>query len=140
MLMPAESILLAETLPQSIIASLKALPKRLLFQNDCVQLVLVGLRRAQELENFRNPSALLMVVTFGRVLVRNQECVHKLDEGGQIRIEPQYLYHIRALETADLLFFIPQKGKIVGELPLVSSEPGEKLFTAQNKEYALVPA
>lgn len=138
--MPAESILLAETLPQSIIASLKELPNRLLFQNDCVQLVLVGLRRAQELEHFHNPASLLMVVTFGRVLVRNQECVHKLDEGAQIRIEPQYLYHIRALETADLLFFIPQKGKVASDLLPVLDRQLEKRFTAQNKEYALVPA
>jgi hypothetical protein len=104
-----DSLLLAETLPQTILTALGEAPKRLLFRNDCVQLVLVGLRAGQELKEFAPGTSLLMVVTYGRVLVRAGNRTHKLLEGEQYQVLPSGNYIVRALEAADLLFFIPSR-------------------------------
>lgn len=112
-----DSLFLAETLPQTIMTALGGTPKRLLFRNDCVQLVLVGLRAGQELKEFAPGTSLLMVVTFGRVAVRTENRIHKLLEGEQYQVLPSGHYEVRALEATDLLFFIPARQKQVAEMP-----------------------
>lgn len=106
-----DSLFLAETLPQTILTSLGGTPKRLLFRNDCVQLVLVGLRAGQELQHFAPGTNLLMVVTYGRVAVRVDNRTTKLMEGEQYQVLPDANYSVRALEATDLLFFIPARSK-----------------------------
>lgn len=112
-----DSLFLAETLPQTIMTALGEAPKRLLFRNDCVQLVLVGLRAGQELKEFVPGTSLLMVVTFGRVVVRTGNRTHKLLEGEQYQVLPSGHYEVRALEAADLLFFIPARQRKEMEMP-----------------------
>ncbi len=112
-----DSLFLAETLPQTIMTALVGTPKRLLFRNDCVQLVLVGLRAGQELKEFAPGTSLFMVVTFGRVAVRTENRIHKLLEGEQYQVLPSGHYDVRALEATDLLFFIPVRQKQVAEMP-----------------------
>jgi hypothetical protein len=116
-----DSLFLAETLPQTILTSLGEAPKRLLFRNDCVQLVLVGLRAGQELKQFVPGVSLLMVVTFGRVLMRVDNRAQKLMEGEQYQVLPESNYTVRALEATDLLFFIPvrQRAQAVVPAPFV---------------------
>lgn len=104
-----DSLFLAETLPQTIITALGKAPKRLLFRNDCIQLVLVGLNAGQELKHFAPGTSLLMVVTYGRVAVRTGDRTHKLLEGEQYQVLPSGHYEVRALEATDLLFFIPAR-------------------------------
>lgn len=120
--MKSDSLLLAESLPHTILSALGELPKRLLFRNDCVQLVLVGLRAGQELNTFEPLCSLLMVVTFGRIMVRENGHNTKLLEGDQYRINSDGCYTVRALETTDLLFFIPA-GPIQNRLPDETTEP-----------------
>lgn len=112
-----DSLFLAETLPQTILTALGGTPKRLLFRNDCVQLVLVGLSAGQELKEFVPGTSLLMVVTYGRVMVRTGNRTHKLLEGEQYQVLPTGQYELRALEAADLLFFIPAREQVPASLP-----------------------
>ncbi len=112
-----DSLFLAETLPQTIMTALGTTPKRLLFCNDCVQLVLVGLSAGQELKEFAPGTSLLMVVTYGRVMVRTGNRTYKLLEGEQYQVLPTVNYEVRALEATDLLFFIPARQHAQAALP-----------------------
>ncbi|MCD6049558.1 MAG: hypothetical protein K0Q55_961 [Verrucomicrobia bacterium] len=112
-----DSLFLAETLPQTIMTALGGTPKRLLFRNNCVQLVLVGLSAGQELKEFAPGTSLLMVVTYGRVMVRAGARTHKLLEGEHYQVLPNGNYEVRALEATDLLFFIPARQRTQAVLP-----------------------
>lgn len=115
--MTTEPLLLVETLPLTFITALGTLPKRLLFQNSCVQLVLVGVKTGQELANFQSPVPLLLVVTFGQVTVDANGWRHRLGEGDQFRLEPRTAYEVQALEASDLLFYIPGSQAPLASLP-----------------------
>ncbi len=121
--MSTNSLLLAETLPQSIVTALGELPNRLLFQNSCIQLVLAGLKPGQELKNFQPPAPLLMTVTFGNVWVRTEHSMTQLVEGESFTLEPNAIYQVRAWENSDLLFFIPSAKKTAARSPLIKAIP-----------------
>ncbi len=125
-----DSLFLAETLPQNIMTALGGTPKRLLFRNDCVQLVLVGLNSGQELREFVPGTPLLMVVTFGRVMVRTGNRTYKLLEGEQYQVLPTSNYEVRALEATDLLFFIPARRQAQMTLPATFTSPYEAALVA----------
>ncbi len=125
-----DSLFLAETLPQTIMTALGGTPKRLLFRNDCVQLVLVGLNSGQELKEFVPGTPLLMVVTYGRVMVRTGNRTYKLLEGEQYQVLPTANYEVRALEATDLLFFIPTRQQAQVTLPAMFTPPHEPALVA----------
>jgi quercetin dioxygenase-like cupin family protein len=125
-----DSLFLAETLPQTIMTALGTTPKRLLFRNDCVQLVLVGLSAGQELKEFAPGTSLLMVVTHGRVMVRTGNRTYKLLEGEQYQVLPTVNYEVRALEATDLLFFIPARQQAQVALPATFTPQHEPALAA----------
>ncbi|HEY1174078.1 MAG TPA: hypothetical protein VGH19_22125 [Verrucomicrobiae bacterium] len=125
-----DSLFLAETLPQTIMTALGETPKRLIFRNDCVQLVLVGLRAGQELKEFSPGAPLLMVVTYGRVAVRTGNRTYKLLEGEQYQVLPSGSYEVRALDTTDLLFFIPARQQTQAALPATFTAHPEPVLAA----------
>jgi hypothetical protein len=81
------------------------LPSRVLFENEFVRIVLVGLTRETDRIPFQPRAPALVTVTFGRALVRGEGVVRELVEGNQLRLEPGVLYRLRSVEAADLVFF-----------------------------------
>ena len=100
-------------------------PKRLLFRNDCVQLVLVGLSAGQELKEFSPGTSLLMVVTYGRVMVRTGNRTHKLLEGEQYQVLPTGNYEVRSgLSEGDIILRNPSSSFKEGQTAeLVAAKP-----------------
>lgn len=82
------------------------LPRRILFQNEFVGVVLVGLRQGHEL-SFKRSSRLLVIIAFGRVQVIFARGFRTLQEGGQYRVERSEDCELRAVTEADLLLFVP---------------------------------
>lgn len=85
---------------------LVVLPHRVLFQNEFVGVILVGLTQGYELL-FDKPSHLLVTVTHGQARVAFQGRRKTLREGSQHRVEMGAGCALRALLETDLLFFIP---------------------------------
>lgn len=83
------------------------LPFRLLFENEFVRIVLVGLSRETDRIRLQPHRPVLVTVTFGRALARGEGVVRELAEGSQLRLEPGVLYRLRPVEAADLVFFEP---------------------------------
>jgi hypothetical protein len=105
--MNTNCLLLAESLPPRVLSSLRDLPKRLLFSNEHLQMLLAGLHPGQALEDFEAPTPLLVVVAFGEIQLRlgDSRRVHR--EGEDFRLEPGSFCDLVAHGETDLLFFIP---------------------------------
>lgn len=99
--------LLAETLPPRVLSSLRDLPKRLLFSNEHLQMLLAGLHSGQALEGFEAPGPLLVVVAFGEVELRFGPDRSTYREGEDFRLVPGRACDLVARGETDLLFFIP---------------------------------
>lgn len=83
------------------------LPSRLLFENEFVRIVLVGLSRETDRIQFQPCRPVLVMVTFGRLLARGEGVVRELAEGSQLRLKPCVQYRLCPVEAADLVFFEP---------------------------------
>ena len=105
--MHPEPSLVEDFLPPAVAAAFRPLRKRLLFQNEYVQMLLTGLRAGESVRHFRTEAPILLIVAYGGVEVLGREGWTELLEGEEFRIEPGYDYTLRAPEESDLLFFVP---------------------------------
>ncbi len=85
---------------------LVVLPHRILFQNEFVGVILVGLKQGHE-SFFKKTVRLLVTVTHGRARVAFGNQFRTLREGNQHRVEMSEGCELRALLETDLLLFIP---------------------------------
>lgn len=92
--------------PSWMPSELVQLPHRILFQNEFIGVVLVGLKQGHELL-FNKTSQLLVTVTYGRVQVILGRRSLTLREGGQHRVETSEGCELRAMLETDLLLFVP---------------------------------
>ncbi|MEW6306693.1 MAG: hypothetical protein AB1705_24770, partial [Verrucomicrobiota bacterium] len=81
-------LLIAETLSPSLALSFCGLPKRILFHNAHVQLLLVGLEQNREITTLEPDAPLLAMVVFGRVTVTELLSSSSLLPEPSPRIEP----------------------------------------------------
>ena len=102
------------------------LPSRLLFENEFIRIVLVGLSRGTDRIRLQPRRPVLVTVTFGRALVRGEGVVRELAEGNQLRLEPGILYRLRPVEVVDLVFFEQIR----------SGPQGEAAQAANNEKHA----
>jgi len=105
------SILLRDKLaawgkPSCMPQELVPLPHRVLFQNEFIGVVLVGLKQGHELL-FNKTSRLLVTVAYGRAQIIFGRRFLTLREGGQHRVEMSEGCELRALLETDLLLFVP---------------------------------
>jgi len=104
---PADTTdLLMEALPQSLLRALGELPRRLLFTNANLSLLLVGLADGQTVRRLRPPSLVLLTVAFGRVTLVEDDWRFTLAEGQQWTLEPRATYDFEADGCVDLLLLL----------------------------------
>jgi hypothetical protein len=98
--------LLLATLPQSLVSALGELPRRLLFTNASLSLLLVGLADGQIIRRLRPPTPVLLTVAFGAALVEEDGWRFALSEGQQWTLEPRATYDLEADGCVDLLLLL----------------------------------
>lgn len=101
--------LLLDSVPVRLLASLRDLPKRLLFRNEHLQMLLAGLHAGQTLVAFEAPGPLLVVVAFGEVELCTGPDRRWHREGEDFRLDAGRPCDLVARGETDLLFFIPAK-------------------------------
>lgn len=105
---PADTAaLLLESLPHNLVSALGELPRRLLFTNASLSLLLVGLSAGQVIRRLRTPVPVLLTVAFGRAAVVENDWRFDLTEGQQWTLEPQATYDLEANDCVDLLLLLP---------------------------------
>jgi hypothetical protein len=98
--------LLLATLPQNLVSALGELPRRLLFTNASLSLLLVGLADGQIIRRLRPPTPVLLTVAFGSAVVIVDGWRFGLSEGQQWTLEPRATYDVEADGCVDLLLLL----------------------------------
>ena len=98
--------------------ALSALPKRCVFRNDRVTVLLCGLKRNEAIVLGPWPHACLLVVTFGRLNLVTGGHRLCLQETDSVIVVPAVRQELQALDATDFLLFAAEQ---VGDLcrPLV---------------------
>ena len=84
-------------------AGFTALPRRCLFCNECVRVMLTGLRAGQSVAGVAPPQPLVLLVTFGAMRLEAGGEVFTACEGQMLVLNPRVAFRLFAAEAADFL-------------------------------------